>query len=238
MESVMLTAELRSRMHALLDNIVWHTLSGPQAAFATGTGAVRRYAPGFSQLVGFLDPQRPDLDGLARHCTAGERLYSDIWSGPPSAGWHVLAETTMFKMVWAGAQPEGDEAPDAEPLGAAHAQSAVALAEVTRPGPFGVRTIELGEYFGYVDGGRLVAMAGERMQAGTLREISGVCTHPDYQGRGLATRLMRKLIRREMMRGQTPFLHVVRENAGARRLYERMGFRVYLETVVRVISPA
>jgi predicted GNAT family acetyltransferase len=144
----------------------------------------------------------------------------------------------MFKMVWDGERPEDDEAADAQPLGAAHAQAAVALAEVTRPGPFGLRTIELGEYFGYLESGRLVAMAGERMQAGTLREISGVCTHPDYQGRGLATRLMRKLIRREMMRGQTPFLHVVRENAGARRLYERMGFRVYLETVVRVISLA
>jgi ribosomal protein S18 acetylase RimI-like enzyme len=29
----------------------------------------------------------------------------------------------------------------------------------------------------------------------------------------------------------------MRDNAGARGLYERMGFRNYLETVVRVISP-
>ena len=74
------------------------------------------------------------------------------------------------------------------------------------------------------------------MCAGALREISGVCTHPAYRGRGLARRLTLKLIRREMQRGETPFLHVMRENSGARRLYEGMGFREFRESVVRVIS--
>jgi predicted GNAT family acetyltransferase len=81
-------------------------------------------------------------------------------------------------------------------------------------------------------------MAGERMHAGTLRELSGVCTHPDFQGRGLARRLMSVLIRRELQRHETPFLHVMRDNIGARRLYERMGFRPYRESVVRVVSRA
>ena len=48
---------------------------------------------------------------------------------------------------------------------------------------------------------------------------------------------MLKLVRRQMQRRETPFLHVIHDNAGARRLYERMGFRDYRETVVRVISP-
>ena len=80
-------------------------------------------------------------------------------------------------------------------------------------------------------------MAGERMYAGTLREISGVCTHPEFQGRGLARRLMVKLIRRQMQRNETPFLHVMRDNSNAHRLYERMGFRMHREPVIRVISP-
>ena len=79
-------------------------------------------------------------------------------------------------------------------------------------------------------------MAGERMHAGTLREISGVCTHPDFQGRGLARQLMLKLIRRQMLRGETPFLHVMSANTGARGLYARMGFREHNETVIRVVS--
>ena len=79
-------------------------------------------------------------------------------------------------------------------------------------------------------------MAGERSYAGTLREISGVCTHPDFQGRGLAKRLMLKLIRREMLRNETPFLHVMTDNTGERQTHERMGFCYDKETVVRVIA--
>ncbi len=142
----------------------------------------------------------------------------------------------MLKMIWEADMPPTDEASDAVPLNAKHAPQALELAELTHPGPFGLRTIELGEYFGVFDGPRLIAMAGERSYAGTLREISGVCTHPDFQGRGLAKRLMLKLIRREMLRNETPFLHVMHDNTGARRLYEQMGFRNYKETVVRVIS--
>lgn len=224
-------------MKRLLDNIVWNSLTGPQAKFAAGAGGARRYAPGFSPIVGFADPQRPDFATLAPYCAPGEHFYCDDWSGPPPEGWRIDAESTMFKMVWDAAQPAADEAPEAVPLGPQHAEQALALAALTRPGPFGPRTIELGEYFGCFDGDSLVAMAGERMHAGSLREVSGVCTHPEYQGRGLARRMMLELVSRQMRRGQTPFLHVMRENSGTRRLYKRMGFRDYRETVVRVVSP-
>jgi len=94
----------------------------------------------------------------------------------------------------------------------------------------------LGDYFGVFDGPRLIAMAGERMQAESWREISGVCTHPDFQGRGLARRLMLKLIRHRMLRGQSTFLHVVSTNTAARDLYLRMGFETYKVSPVRVIT--
>jgi predicted GNAT family acetyltransferase len=79
-------------------------------------------------------------------------------------------------------------------------------------------------------------MAGERMRAGALREISGVCTHPDFQGRGLARRLMQLLLRRELQRGELPFLHVLRDNRAAHDLYARMGFHDHCELTVRVLS--
>ena len=223
-------------MTQLLDNIFWHALSGPQARFAAGNQTARRYAPGFSPIVAFVDQRQPDLFALAAFCEPGEHFYTEGWTGPAPAGWQINVETTMLKMIWEAEMPPADEAPDAAPLNAKHALQALELAELTHPGPFGLRTIELGEYFGVVDGPRLIAMAGERSHAGKLREISGVCTHPDFQGRGLAKRLMLKLVRREMLRNETPFLHVMHDNTGARRLYERMGFRNYKETVVRVIS--
>ena len=225
-------------MISLLDNIVWHALSGAQARFAQGAGAARRYTRGFSPIVGFADQARPDFAALAPFCGPDEHFYCDGWSGTAPLGWRVEAETTMFKMVWDRPPPGRDEAPDALPLAPAHHGQALALATLTKPGPFGPRTPELGEYFGIFDGERLIAMAGERMQAGTLREVSGVCTHPEAQGRGLARRLMEKLVFRQMRRGETPFLHVMSGNANARELYARMGFRDYREAVVRVVAPA
>ena len=201
----------------LLDNIMWHTLTGPHSRYASGAGGARRYAAGFSPLLGFENPASPDFGALAGCCNPDEHFYCAGWSGSAPADWQVDAETTMFKMVWEARIPDAEEAPDAVRLGPEHVQRALD--------------------FGYFDGLELVAMAGERMFAGVLREISGVCTHPKFQGRGLARRLMLKLVRRQMLRGETPFLHVMRENGGARQLYERMGFRNYMESVVRVVSP-
>jgi ribosomal protein S18 acetylase RimI-like enzyme len=222
---------------ALLDNVAWHALTGPQARFAAGEGAARRYAKGFSPIVGFANAERPDFAAMAGFCEPGEHFYCEGGGGRLAPGWRVDEETTMFKMVWDAAWPAHDPDLQARPLEARHASQAFDLAALTRPGPFGPRTIELGEYLGIFEGERLVAMAGERMQAGRFREISGVCTVPEREGRGWARRLMLELVRRQLRRGEIPFLHVMRGNARARGLYARMGFREYREVVVRVISP-
>ena len=220
---------------SILDNVFWHALSGPQACFAVGAGGARRYAPGFPPILGVADQVQPDFDALRPYCAPGESFYTDGWAGSAPAGWRIELESTMFKMLWAGELPPLDPASEALPLGSAHVEQALALAALTRPGPFGPRTIELGDYFGLFDGTRLLAMAGERAFAGDLREVSGICTHPQAQGRGLARRLTAKLIRRQLLRGETPFLHVMRSNEGARALYRRMGFVDQHESVVRVI---
>jgi predicted GNAT family acetyltransferase len=48
---------------------------------------------------------------------------------------------------------------------------------------------------------------------------------------------MNKVMAHQLRRAQIPFLHVMSSNERARELYERLGFRDYRETVVRVISP-
>lgn len=232
----LLLQPIRITMTLLLDNIFWHSLAGPHTRYTVGTADARRYAPGISPIVGFASTEQPNLEALAPYCKLGEHFYCADWTGPMRPGWHLLEESTMFRMVWDAAMPATDEAPDATLLGKQHAAAALELATLTRPGPFGPRTLELGEYFGHFVGTRLVAMAGERMYAGRYREISGVCTHPDFQGRGLARRLMAKLTRRQMMREEIPFLHVMRSNSRAHQLYERMGFRNYSESRVRVIT--
>jgi len=224
-------------MHELFDNIFWHALTGPQARFAAGAGGARRYVAGCSPILGFADQQRPDFAALTPYCEADEHFYTEGWSGPVPAGWRLDAETAMIKMIWDAPSPGPDAGSDAVvTLGPEHVQRAVDLAVLTRPGPFGPRTPELGVYIGCLEGERLMAMAGERACAGTLREISGVCTHPDFQGRGLARRLMLRLIREQMQRGETPVLHVMKANETACGLYRRMGFRDHREVVVRVVT--
>ncbi len=220
----------------VLDNIFWHAFSGSQAHFAEGTSTARRFARGFSPIIAFADPIAPDFDALIPYCDPDERFYCDGWSGPAPAGWRIEIEASMHKMVWAGGSAPLDKAADAVRLGPQHAKQALDLALLTRPGPFGPRTLELGDYYGCLDDGRLIAMAGERLQAGALREVSGICTHPDAQGRGLARRLTAMLVRLQLARGQTPFLHVMQANSTAHDFYLRLGFRDYRLSPVRVVS--
>jgi ribosomal protein S18 acetylase RimI-like enzyme len=223
-------------MHPLLDNILWHSFTGSLAPFTTGTSRARRFSPGFPAILGFPDLHNPAFTDLTPHCAPGEHFYTGDWSGPVPAGWKIEEESSMFRMVLDPSTSVTDDSPDIVPLQPAHAAQALALATLTKPGPFGARTLELGEYFGCFDGPQLVAMAGERFHAGPYREISAVCTHPDYQGRGLARRLMNRLICRQRQRGETTFLHVMSGNDRAHAFYERFGFRNHLHTTVRVVT--
>jgi ribosomal protein S18 acetylase RimI-like enzyme len=223
-------------MQEKLKRIFWDTFTGPHAGFATGTGTVRRYAPGFSPIAAFANREVPDFAALNDFCAVGEQLYfADLGCAVPP-DWQVEVETSLLQMLWEAPMPEQDEAPEAVLLGPEHVAQVMALATATRPGPFGPRTIELGDYFGLFDGDQLIAMAGERCYTGPIREMSGVCTHPGYRGQGLATRLMRKLLRRQMLRQERTFLNVAIHNEGARRQYERMGFSYQTEIALCVAS--
>jgi ribosomal protein S18 acetylase RimI-like enzyme len=220
----------------ILDDIFWKAMSGEQSQFAEGAGPARRYARGFSPILGFADREHPDFAALEPFCEKGERFYVDTWSGEAPPGWEIVVDKKMKRMVWTGDLPPDDPTLDTRRLDASHAQRAVDLAVLTNPGPFGLRTIELGEYYGVFEGERLVAMAGERLHAGPYREVSGVCTHPDFQGHGYARRLSLKIVRLQMQRQQLPFLHVISSNTTAHSLYEKLGFRDYKETTVRVVE--
>jgi predicted GNAT family acetyltransferase len=124
------------------------------------------------------------------------------------------------------------------PLGEVDAPEMLALATLTNPGPFRERTPLMGDFFGVTREGRLAAMAGQRMRPPGHVELSGVCTHPDFRGEGLATRLSAHVTRAILARGETPFLHAWKENAGAIALYEKLGYRIRREMNVAVFARA
>ena len=218
-----------------LTNIFWRAFTGSQAGLAVGTERIRRFAPGFPPIVAFADTSEPDFEALVPYCSAGERFYCGEWAGPEPRGWKIEVDTFMCAMVWQDGKAPVETQP-AVRLGPEHVPQMTAMAALTRPGPFAARPMEIGEWYGAFDGDRLVAMAGERVHAGELREVSGVCTLPDHQGRGHARRLTEAVIRSQLARGLTPFLHVASSNARARDLYGRMGFAVAREVPMRVVS--
>jgi ribosomal protein S18 acetylase RimI-like enzyme len=221
-----------------LDNVFWQSLSGPHAHLSTGNGHSRRYQPGFSAIAAFANPERPDLEGLAAHCLEGEAFYVEGWNGPNGSGaWSIEFDARMVGMAW-----DTRKAPPAastlycQPLREADREAVLELVTLTNPGPFGPLTLSMGEFIGHFTAeGRLIAMAGERTRSDPWHEVSGICTHPDHQGRGLGRHLTHEVVRRMLQRGELPFLHVRADNAVARRMYRKLGFQEVLETPIRVI---
>ena len=210
----------------LLDRPVWHALSGRQARFALGTGLARRFQPDVSPFAACADDSPAALGAIAALLGPGERalfLQRGAVAVPPET--RVVERGLGVQMVAEGfvasAPPDGIVA-----LGEVDAAAMLALAKLTHPGPFRARTHVLSQFWGVKDErGRLLAMAGERLQLPGLAEVSGVCTHPDARGRGLAALLSRHAASQIVRRGEVPFLHAYATNAGAIGLYEKLGFR-------------
>lgn len=208
-----------------LDNPVWSCLTTRHGKLASGGPLARRYLPAYSPIAA--------VSGIGRaHVAALEALVEigdDIGViGPlvPALGtnWETLRDTRLAQMIRTDRSPLPEGGIDASPLGPADVAEMLALIDLTQPGPFRTRTIELGTYLGVREGGRLVAMAGERMWVGNFREVSAVCTHPDVRGRGYARALMGVLINRMLRADQIPFLHVEYGNERAIETYHALAF--------------
>ena len=120
----------------------------------------------------------------------------------------------------------------------ADATQMFALARLCEPGPFFEHTNRMGRFIGVRHEGRLIAMAGERLQPEGYTEVSGVCTHPHHRGRGYAAALMRIVAARILARDEVPFLHSYASNAGAIALYEALGFRNRASIMLTVLTRA
>ncbi|MCU1361932.1 MAG: putative acetyltransferase [Ilumatobacteraceae bacterium] len=211
----------------VLDNLVWHALGSTHQGFCRALGAARAYQPDVAVFAAlerdtvFAWAQLHQLVGPARSV-----MLARPEMPVPPAGWTRLGGGFGHQMVLdrLTAVPSPVEAIEA--LTDEHVPQMLELVELTEPGPFRPRTIQLGHYSGIFIGGRLVAMAGQRMQTPDYTEISAVCTHPMVRGRGLAAVLTHRVASSIVARGQTPVLHVAHSNEGARRVYERLGFAV------------
>ena len=217
----------RRNMHSL-DNPIWQALSTVHAPFAQVCNSARRFPREVSVLAGFAEPTAENYASLASLFDTLETIRLFLQSPPdPPSGWTVGSTGPLLQMLYdhASAPKTSAANPVFTKLGPVDVPEMLALTRLTTPGPFSSRTCEMGDYFGIRVDGVLAAMAGERLRLPGYTEISAVCTHPDYLGRGYASILIRILIERIRNRGERPFLHVRPQNTRAVQLYERLGFR-------------
>lgn len=230
----------------LLDNPIWNSLLTIHAPIAlgahTGSGLARCYPQNVGPLAGVADPGDDAYRDLASVVAPGDIavLFLERPCTPPP-GWQILREGPLVQML-CRRPPEAVPLRDAEiiSLGEPDFAEMTALATLTEPGPFRSGTGSLGGFLGIRvedQDGRLVAMAGRRLAPTGFVEISAVCTHPDFRGRGFARSLVSAVAGRIWAEGLTPFLTSFAGNTGAIRVYEQVGFRYRRSFELAAIKP-
>lgn len=212
-----------------LRNPIWHALTTEHAYLAEGSGAARRYPIAIGPLSGMSDTSEASYEALREVAGPGGVVGLFLEEKPaPPAGWTLTRDGAMYQMIYLKptAPDAGAGAAQIVELGDADRDEMVALATLTKPGPFDARTMELGTFFGVRDAGRLVAMAGMRLHLPRFTEVSAVCTHPEARGRGYGNALTAKVAAQILAGGKMPILHLFAANVSALRVYESVGFTI------------
>ena len=224
---------------------IWAALTTRQAHLGQGDSHARRYHPEVAPFAATADDTPASYQALHRLLQADEQVALlsaepvvpiDGLRAHPVGVIHQMAATRARSSTGDGSALTDDH--EVIPLSHADASAMLELTQKTKPGPFGKRTHEMGRYIGVREHGRLIAMAGERMQLDGYVEISAVCVDDDWRGKGFAARLVTALRDDIERRGATPFLHVLADNHAAIGLYERLGFELQRKFLLTRLSRA
>lgn len=212
-----------------MDNPIWNALLTEHSSLALGNGLARRYPFDVGPLTGIKDQSEASYVALRKLAGPAGVVALFLDALPcPTPGWTFLREGLIDQMICLeGSTPEAAHpAPSAEirRLTSADVPAMIELAELTEPGPFHRRTIDLGAFYGIFHADRLMAMSGQRLHLPQHVEVSAVCTHPEARGRGYARALMARVMEDIRHLGKTPILHVLSSNPTAIAVYESLGF--------------
>jgi predicted GNAT family acetyltransferase len=221
-------------MHPL-DRPIWASLTTHHAPSSEGNALARRFARDVNLFASTCDDTPPAIAALADLVKPQESVF--LLQVPKIVIPPGLVEVKAAKGVQMVATRKMvfETTHDILTLTDEDAPEMLALATLTEPGPFLPRTHTMGTFLGIRIGARLAAMAGERMRFPGYTEVSGVCTQPEFRGRGLARCLSAAVVAGIEARGDQAFLHAWKTNHSAISLYEGLGFKVRTEVNVAVL---
>jgi len=217
-----------------LNNPVWHALNSHHQHLAIQGEVAVRYQPGIFAATAMPEYSSAGFNDLRSLVEANEIIGIMGLLPEGISGWEILQIDHVRQLVYEDLKPATQV--DVVVLTAEDVPEILDLVNLTQPGPFLPRTIEMGQYLGVRQDGHLVAMAGERLHLTGFCEISAVCTYPDYRQRGYAGALTTMVAEGILERQETPFLHIAYGNEGALRLYMKLGFRIRKEVPVAILK--
>jgi ribosomal protein S18 acetylase RimI-like enzyme len=216
----------------LLDNPAWSALSSADNHLNIGNDVVKYFSADISPFVGIENWDEKHQQELLYYLPADRSFAVMVAeSFKLNDALETVFTTTLNQLVFENLKSKysTEMFENIQPLGDEHISEMMALTALTKPGPFYEKTNAFGNYVGIFQNNQLVAMAGERLHLNDYTEISAVCTHPSQTGKGFGSFLVAYLAKKIIDNGQTPFLHVRKDNVGAIRVYEKVGFAVRTE---------
>jgi ribosomal protein S18 acetylase RimI-like enzyme len=224
-------------MYQYLDNPAWYALCSGNKNFSNGNDKVKFFDSEVSPFIATNENSEEYfrmLYDLIPHNAPVIFISSKEMAFP--SFWNIRRLIKGIQMIYEGNKIEEEPNADIIPLNNCHIDQMLSLTKLTDPGPFGPRTIEFGHYYGILKQNKLVAMAGQRLHVYHFTEISAVCTHPDFTGKGYAKDLLRHQINRMQCASFIPYLHVRSDNVRAISVYESLGFKTRKEIFFYVLQ--
>ncbi|WP_260927296.1 GNAT family N-acetyltransferase [Novosphingobium sp. 9] len=232
-------AALNTLPPELHGRLLWTALTGEQRRHSLGDDLARRFHPDIGPLAAIREDTPECLAALGRLAQeTGPLALMQPGAVLKVPGTETVKIGAGVRMVLADTPPL-KHASEAVPVRLSQRDfpEMLELATLTAPGPFGTRTGDLGQFWGIRENGRLLAMAGRRITTANVVEVSGVCTHPDARGRGLAALLSRHVADSILAEGRLPILHAYSDNERALAIYRDLGFTLQEHVTLTIYAP-
>lgn len=216
----------------VLDNPIWNALTTSNQHIASGNKNLKYLKRDVGIFAALRNNQEKELEELHNLVPEGGVILFVPAEIKIPERWRIKLKREILQMTYESKQKTLLDRTGIIQLKDEHIPAMIELTRMTNPGPFFNRTIDFGNYEGIFDGSKLVAMTGRRLQPDPYTEVSAVCTHPDYVGKGYAAKLVRSQVNSIIDISRTPFLHLYPDNTPALKLYEKLGFSLRRSMIV------